>query len=120
MRSGTFWRRRFGAAVLAPAVLALDTLAPRKGAGHIGAEEGRWTLWRRRRAPDTLAPRAGASNTTIRPPSPKKMDPPKKMIFLDVSSDFRGENIFFFMKKVFGLRKFFEQIYFEYFRFEEI
>ena len=33
--SGTFWRRRFGDAVLAPAVLA-----PRKGAGHFGAEEG--------------------------------------------------------------------------------
>ena len=46
-----FLRRRYGAAVLAP-----DTLTPRKGAGHFGAEEGRRTLWRRRRAPDKLAP----------------------------------------------------------------
>ena len=89
-----FWRRRFGAAVLAPAVLAPDTLAPRKGAGHFGAEEGRRTLWRRGRAPDTLAPRAGASNTIIRPPSQKNGYPPKND-FLDVSCDFRGGNIFF-------------------------
>ena len=47
--SGTFWRRRFGAAVLATPFWrrtlwhrgrAPDTLAPRKGAGHFGDEEG--------------------------------------------------------------------------------
>ena len=75
---GPFGRRRFGDAVLAPPFwrrrfgdapfwrrtlwrrgLAPDTLAPRVGAGHFGAEGWRRTLWRLGLAPDTLAPRVG-------------------------------------------------------------
>ena len=57
---GTFGRRRFGDAVLAPPFWRRRFGASRFGAGHFGAAGWRRTLWRRGLAPDTLAPRVGA------------------------------------------------------------